>query len=460
MLRRLVLLAIVSMTAARGAAVDFDQSPLFRQLQFNFGNPGARALGMGGAFVGRADDASAAEANPAGLLPIRLEPEITLEARSFRLTQRLVAGGFAPAVDYLDVSSNATPRPTFASFVFPRGRSALAAYYHVPFDYRQKASIPRATVLTGSTASIVRSSTDAAIDYRTESIGFAGAWCVRGCPAEGPTQTTNRLSIGGALRLQRLSARLTSEFFATNPLTLARAVPERLEATIGTESTDMRASYTLGVRWMSAGDTIGIGAVYKTGATFNVLEFCTNPPQGNGACIPESHVRQSTFTTPSLFGIGVSVRPLDALTVNLDANRINYSILTRDFIPTFPGVGNRSARDAGYRLDDATEIHLGAEWLLDSPFSVRAGYWFEPRHSLEYIGPVQSFDERLAALLYPGGRDLHHVTAGISYDRQSYSVHLGYDQASNQRTLALSLQMRLWTPPTPPTASASALQVR
>ena len=36
-------------------------------LQFNFGNPGARSLGMGGAFLGLADDASAAEANPAAL---------------------------------------------------------------------------------------------------------------------------------------------------------------------------------------------------------------------------------------------------------------------------------------------------------------------------------------------------------------------------------------------------------
>ena len=38
------------------------------ELEFNFSNPGARSLAMGGAFVGRADDASAAYANPAGLV--------------------------------------------------------------------------------------------------------------------------------------------------------------------------------------------------------------------------------------------------------------------------------------------------------------------------------------------------------------------------------------------------------
>src|SRR4029079_12793896 len=40
-------------------------------LQFNFSNPGARALGMGGAFLGLADDASAAEGNPAGVPHLR-----------------------------------------------------------------------------------------------------------------------------------------------------------------------------------------------------------------------------------------------------------------------------------------------------------------------------------------------------------------------------------------------------
>ncbi|MGB5341528.1 MAG: hypothetical protein WBP67_05500, partial [Thermoanaerobaculia bacterium] len=33
-------------------------------LQFNFADPGARSLGFGGAFVGLADDATAAFANP------------------------------------------------------------------------------------------------------------------------------------------------------------------------------------------------------------------------------------------------------------------------------------------------------------------------------------------------------------------------------------------------------------
>ena len=37
----------------------------FAQFQFNFNTPGARALGIGGAFISIADDATASETNPA-----------------------------------------------------------------------------------------------------------------------------------------------------------------------------------------------------------------------------------------------------------------------------------------------------------------------------------------------------------------------------------------------------------
>ncbi|MDH3816848.1 MAG: hypothetical protein OEV48_20340, partial [Acidobacteriota bacterium] len=46
-----------------------------------FANPGARSLALGGAFAAIADDATAAFANPAGLVQI-LRPEISAEIRA------------------------------------------------------------------------------------------------------------------------------------------------------------------------------------------------------------------------------------------------------------------------------------------------------------------------------------------------------------------------------------------
>ncbi|MGZ8831609.1 MAG: hypothetical protein ACXW19_00255 [Thermoanaerobaculia bacterium] len=80
-MRSFLLLIALCTLAAPLAAQNTDIEAL-SGLQFNFGNPGARSLGMGGAFLGRADDASAVEANPAGLTILR-KAEFSLEARNY-----------------------------------------------------------------------------------------------------------------------------------------------------------------------------------------------------------------------------------------------------------------------------------------------------------------------------------------------------------------------------------------
>ncbi|MGZ8867156.1 MAG: UPF0164 family protein [Thermoanaerobaculia bacterium] len=80
MRKTLVLFALVLCAVVPASAQNTDIESL-SGLQFNFGNPGARALGMGGAFLGLADDASAVEANPAGLTILR-KPEVSLEVRN------------------------------------------------------------------------------------------------------------------------------------------------------------------------------------------------------------------------------------------------------------------------------------------------------------------------------------------------------------------------------------------
>src|ERR1700747_1141544 len=94
-MRKAVLLLILC--AALPAAAQNTDIESLSGLQFNFGNPGARSLGMGGAFLGLADDASAAEANPAGLTILR-KPEFTIEARNYLEQQILTTSGTFPDI--------------------------------------------------------------------------------------------------------------------------------------------------------------------------------------------------------------------------------------------------------------------------------------------------------------------------------------------------------------------------
>jgi len=63
-------------------------------LQFSFSNPGARSMGFGGAFIGLADDATAAFANPAGLVQL-VRAEVSLEGRRWSYDTPFTEGGRA-----------------------------------------------------------------------------------------------------------------------------------------------------------------------------------------------------------------------------------------------------------------------------------------------------------------------------------------------------------------------------
>ncbi len=85
-----------------------------------FTNPGARSLGLGGAFAAIADDATAAFANPAGLVQI-LRPEISAEVRG--------TGRRGPSVA-ISPSTGASPVSGSFRSSFRLGTWAFALYSH------------------------------------------------------------------------------------------------------------------------------------------------------------------------------------------------------------------------------------------------------------------------------------------------------------------------------------------
>ncbi|HEV8630583.1 MAG TPA: hypothetical protein VGV61_09730, partial [Thermoanaerobaculia bacterium] len=68
--------ALIVLLGSAGAA----HAQLLPQFKFELSHPGARSLAFGGAFAALADDATAAYANPAGLVQLT-RPEISLEGR-------------------------------------------------------------------------------------------------------------------------------------------------------------------------------------------------------------------------------------------------------------------------------------------------------------------------------------------------------------------------------------------
>jgi hypothetical protein len=83
-------------------------------------SPGARSLGLGGAFVAVADDATAAWANPSGLMQLA-RPEISLEGRSWDEDRE----GFASNQSSLGFLSFVLPRPTWSIAIYTQTLTSL-----------------------------------------------------------------------------------------------------------------------------------------------------------------------------------------------------------------------------------------------------------------------------------------------------------------------------------------------
>ena len=88
--KRLFIVAFLAALFAAGPVCA--QTELPPTFEFSFSNPGARSMGFGGAFAALADDATAAFANPAGLVQL-VAPEVSIEGRYWSYSTPYVSGG-------------------------------------------------------------------------------------------------------------------------------------------------------------------------------------------------------------------------------------------------------------------------------------------------------------------------------------------------------------------------------
>jgi len=440
-LRMTILLT--TLAASPALAANLDLTPLHRGLQFNFGNPGARSLGMGGAFIGRADDASAAEANPAGLTIIP-SGQVTVELRQLDVRQNVPFGIQGSTSSGVQRVSNKHMTPAIL-FAFPVGNLALAGYYTRPLDYQQHTSLDQPSGAIGSLGTSRFFFGDApgnfSLNYRDEVFGLGGAWRIGG------------LSLGLGARYQRFKpAASFADFDVSVSPTGIPVKASTQPTTFGRiDGSDSTLTYSLGLRWANASENLSFGLVYKAGADLSVTEC--NPSTITERCSSTNNASRSTFEIPSQIGAGLSIRPTSGVTLNGDVVRVQYDRLLQNFTPgAFCAIGMCvPAGQLGFRIANATEVHLGGEWAFlgaKIPFALRAGWWHDPAHSLEYRGATNSADplERLAQLYsaqsFPGERGQNHVAFGVGYLGSSFALNAAYDHSSRTKTASVSALRR------------------
>jgi long-subunit fatty acid transport protein len=431
-------------------------------LQFNFGNPGARSLGMGGAFLGLADDASAAEANPAGLTILR-KPEVSVEIRNYVEQQIFTTTGTYPDIQRTAFNHYSQRVPiTFASAVYPYKNATFGLYFHealrnegagqvIPirneFTGAVKADVPSFYLAKNGNAPVSRDQCIAinvaakddfaclgytilpflsALSVTERTFGFAGAYKI------------GNFSFGGTVRYQRFNE--TAFTFRVTPEFDFSSIS--VQATSDITSNDAKAkdvsdvTFAAGVKWAPS-DRISVGAVYKQGARYTAPTFAANEDTNFNFV----KVADTTFHIPDVYGAGISVRPIPVLTVNVDGVRVKYSNLVDNFVSI-----NESVReiDKAYRANDATEIHVGTEYFFSTkiPLALRLGWWHDPAHSIEFTGPLNTPNRVAAAILYPHGESQNHrsIGAGLAWPR--FQVDAAYDTSPHYKVASVSMVAR------------------
>jgi long-chain fatty acid transport protein len=466
-MRKLSLFALGLLLLASAATAQNTDIEALAGITFNFANPGARSMGMGGAFLGRADDASAAETNPAGLTILR-KPEISIEARNYRMVQDLAVTGTYPDIVTQEFSSfSRRAEVQFGSIVLPFENFAIAAYYHQPINYQNAGSVlpitsggvitqnvpnfyfPRGNPIGSSgpvtleecfalptgecfTGSILPFST--AVQVKLETYGLAGAWKM------------GNLSVGLSGRYHEFEeGAVTSRFFqgALNSIAVQATQLDPETAEVGKEDD---VTFAGGFKW-ALSERFSIGGSYKQGAEFDAPLYLFVAGESEQFDV----IADTKFHVPDIAGLGISMSLTPVLIINVDAVQVNYSNLTDDMRTT--GRGTQTLARA-FEAEDATEFHVGGEYFFSTkiPFAIRAGWWRDPAHSMRYVGPLNCPDsdipedqrlncvaERITeSILFPEPEDQDHFSVGVGLAWPSFQIDAAYDTSEGFKVGSLS----------------------
>ncbi|MEM1247151.1 MAG: outer membrane protein transport protein [Acidobacteriota bacterium] len=384
------LLLTVALAAPTFAQLDDDASSA---IQFNFNPPGARSLGLGGAFLAVADDATAAFTNPAGLVILR-EREVFAEVRQTNSSIPYVDNGVGTiAPDGRSVLPTGTATGTgvntidnlqfgetddestglsFVSYVQPIGDFRIALYRHELVNFETEfqtggafLNVPAGTLVTPTQRLIADVPTSrlfpvqASVEVDIENIGVSFAY-----------KFSETFSLGLGVSFYEFDVNGRTNRFSFPPTSIDAAPNYSLDnvATAQTQTgDDDDIGINLGFLW-SPNSKFSLGGAYREGGEFE-YNYAVN-----------DNLATPTFNVPTVYGIGIAVRPTVAFTISLDVNEVEYSALVDNFTTLLDG-----NRPDLFVVEDATEVHLGFEYRflnMANPITLRAGVWEDPVHQI------------------------------------------------------------------------------
>lgn len=353
----------------------FIAAPAFaQQVEFSSSlNPvgsGARATGMGGAFIGVADDATAASWNPAGLIQLE-KPEVSVVYANFGREQTY--------------NSASKPEINTTNTISENGINYFSAVLKpfVMFDHN--------VVLSINYQRLYEMSKDVFLKYNTGTflfdIDFKQSGYLYALSPAAAIQITPALSLGATINFWKdyLGSNGWDQTTHTTNASLGFNAWER--KTTSFDGLNMN----LGFLW-NAAPTVTVGGVIKTPFDARLTETTMiTALSGTAPTQAEYDNTNSTMSMPMSYGVGVQYRPSDSVVLALDVYQTKWS----DFAITDASGKKINPLDGGTgSLKDTTQVRLGAEYLMignAGTVALRAGLFSDPEPATGKTDPYSGF---------------------------------------------------------------------
>jgi long-chain fatty acid transport protein len=388
-----------------------DRNTFIRNIQFNFNIPSARAVGLGGAFVAIADDATAGMANPAGLT-ILTKPEISVHYKLSRFSH-IENVGNKDNHDLRQCFHNDVGSQSYLSLVYPYDKFSFSVYRQelINFESSYEAKGFGSTFETPNLdPANFEPGNKTRSDIEVNNWGAAFAF-----------KPTKYLSLGISNIISTLEFRFFEDLFQFPPQSQR---PVRIFS-VSSNSSDTRYSINLGIK-SEPFDFLSIGAVYRSGPQFKITSTIENVDDAFGNANISQADQNLVFKVPDVYSIGAGLRIRDNLTVSLDLVRVEYSDLIAGlnrnlyeddvarYSAEFPYVDFvDSDKLEDLVLKDGTEVHFGCEYYLvvsnwQIPF--RAGFYTDPSHVV-----YTTIKDEALKRIFPRGKSTVHGTFGLGF---------------------------------------------
>jgi long-subunit fatty acid transport protein len=342
---------------------------------FNPVGSGARALGMGGAFIAVADDATAASWNPGGLIQLE-HPEISVVGAYF---YRREDNTFGANPEASGEQSASEVRINYLSFSYPfsflERNMIVSINYQNMFDLTREWDFPLFHDSGG-----LKMNQEVHYDQEGTLSAFGLAYAI---------QLTPQLSLGFTLNLWEdgLYENEWKQSVTEKSRGTLNGIAFRSESRSEDEFSLSGFNANIGILWNMT-PKLTLGAVFKTPFTADIkhrsefessLKFPASP--GFASTSYSSFEEDEELDMPMSYGIGLAYRYSDSFTAAFDIYRTAW-----DDFELKDGQGNAFSPISGRPssesdIDPTHQVRIGAEYLIITPkyiIPLRAGLFYDP----------------------------------------------------------------------------------